>query len=77
MARWTVIFFNVDEYREATRKLIETEVRNIKNEEMRKAIRQVVKEQRVVVREAVEEERKAIRTRLDELRKSVLELGLG
>ena len=88
MARWTVIFFNVDEYREATRKLIETEVRNIINEEMRKAsqelldeqrkaIRQIVEEQRVVIREAVEEERKAIRTRLDELRKSVLELGLG
>ena len=79
---------SVNEYREAVRKLIETEVRNAIDEEMkkaaqelldeqRKAIRQVVEEHRLAIREAVEEERKAIGTRLEELRKSILKLGLG
>ena len=77
-----------NEYREAVRKVIETEVRNALDEEMRKAaqelldeqrkaIRQLVEEQRLAIREAVEEERKAIWTRVEELRKAILKLGLG
>ena len=79
---------NMNEYRETVRKVIETEVRNLIDEEMRKAaqelldeqkkaIRQIVEEQKVAIREVVEEEKKAIKSRLDELRKSVLKLGLG
>jgi ATP-dependent Zn protease len=76
------------EYREAVKKLIETEVKNVIDEEMRKAaqelldeqrraIRQMVEEHRIAIREAVEEEKKAIWTRVEELKKSILKLGLG
>ena len=79
---------DVNEYREMVRKLIETEVKNTIDDEMRKAaqelldeqrkaIRQMVEEHRVAIREAVEEEKKAIWTRVEELRKSILKLGLG
>ena len=79
---------NVDEYREAVRNLIETEVKNVIDEEMRKAaqelldeqrkaIRQMVEEHRTAIREAVEEEKKAIWARVDDLKKSILKLGLG
>jgi len=79
---------NINEYREAVRKVIETEVRNALDEEMRKAaqelldeqrkaIRQLVEEQRLAINEVVEEERKAIWTRVEELRKSILKLGIG
>ena len=78
---------NVSEYRQAVRKVIETEVRNLIDEEMRKAaqelvdeqrkaIRQLVEEYKLAIREVVEEERKAIWIRLEELRKSILKLGL-
>jgi len=78
---------NMDEYREAVKKLIETEVRNAIDEEMtkaaqelleeqRKAIRQMVEEHKNAIREAVEEEKKVIWTRVDELRKSISKLGL-
>ena len=78
---------NVDEYRKAVRKLIETEVKNVIDEDMRKAaqelldeqkkaIRQIVEEHRMAIREAVEEEKKAIHIRIEELRKSILRLGL-
>ena len=79
---------NMNEYREAVRKLIETEVRNVIDEEMRKAaqelldeqrraITQMVEEHRIAIREVVEEEKKAVWTRVEELRKSILKLGLG
>lgn len=79
---------NMSEYRETVRKVIETEVRNLIDEEMRKAaqelldeqkkaIRQLVEEHRLAIREVVEEEKKAIWARLEELRKSILKLGLG
>ena len=79
---------NVAEYREAVRKLIETEVKNVIDEEMKKAaqelldeqrnaIRQMVEEHKIAIRQAVEEEKKAIRQRVEELRKSILKLGLG
>ncbi|MDD5081991.1 MAG: hypothetical protein PHU08_01325 [Dehalococcoidales bacterium] len=77
-----------NEYRDAVKKLIETEVRNAIDEEMRKAaqelleeqrlaIRQMVEEHRSAIREAVEEEKKAIWVRVEELRKSILKLGIG
>lgn len=79
---------NVNEYREAVKKVIEAEVRNAIDEEMRKAAQELVDEQRkaimqlveehkLAIREVVEEERKAIWTRLEELRKSILKFGLG
>ena len=79
---------DVGEYRDAVKKLIETEVRNAIDEELRKAaqelmdeqkkaIRQMVEEHRLAIKEAVEEEKKAIWTRVDELRKSILKLGIG
>jgi polyhydroxyalkanoate synthesis regulator phasin len=79
---------NVDEYREAVKKLIQTEVGNIIDEEVRKAarelleeqrkaIRQVVDEHRLAIRQAVEEEKKAIWARVEELRRSILKLGMG
>ncbi len=79
---------NVDEYRDAVKKLIETEVKDAIDEELRKAaqelleeqrkaIRQMVEEHRLAIKEAVEEEKKAIWTRVEELRKSILKLGIG
>jgi polyhydroxyalkanoate synthesis regulator phasin len=79
---------SVDEYREAVKKLIQTEIGNIIDEEIRKAarelleeqkkaIRQVVEEHRLAIRQAVEEEKKAIWSRLEELRRSIMKLGLG
>jgi ClpP class serine protease len=87
-SRVTKLGSNVDEYRKGVMNLIEAEVRNVIDEEMkkaaqelldeqRKAIRQIVEEHRVAIREAVEEEKKAIWTRVEELRKSILKLGLG
>ena len=78
---------DVIDYRGAVKRLIETEVRNAVDDEMRKAaqelleeqrraIRQMVEEHRVAIREAVEEEKKAIWTRVEELRKSILKLGI-
>jgi polyhydroxyalkanoate synthesis regulator phasin len=79
---------NVDEYRKAIKKLIQTEIGGIIDEEIRKAaqelleeqkkaIRQVVEEHRLAIRQAVEEEKKAIWARVEELRRSILKLGLG
>jgi ATP-dependent Zn protease len=79
---------NVDEYRDAVKKLIETEVKDAIDEELRKAaqelleeqrkaIRQMVEEHRLAIKEAVEEEKKAIWTRVEELRRSILKLGIG
>ena len=79
---------DVDEYRDAVKKLIETEVKDAIDEELRKAaqelldeqkkaIRQMVEEHRLAIKEAVEEEKKAIWTRVEELRKSILKLGIG
>jgi sulfite reductase beta subunit-like hemoprotein len=76
------------EYREAVKRLIETEVGNIIDEEIRKAARELVEEQRKAIREAVEEhklvirqvveeEKKAIWSRLEELRRSIIRLGMG
>ena len=78
---------DVAEYREAVKKLIETEVKDAIDEELRnaaqelleeqrKAIRQMVEEHRLAIKEAVEEEKKAIWTRVEELRRSILKLGI-
>lgn len=79
---------NVDDYRKGVMNLIEVEVRNVIDEEMkkaaqelveeqRKAIQQIVEEHRMAIREVLEEEKKAIWSRVEELRKSILKLGLG
>jgi hypothetical protein len=76
------------EYRDAVKRLIETEVGNIIGEEIRKAARELVEEQRkairdavdehkLVIRQVVEEEKKAIWGRLEELRRSIIRLGMG
>lgn len=78
----------VDEYRETVKRLIETEVKNVIDEEMKKAaqelldeqkkaIRQMVEENKMVIREVVAEEKKAIWARAEELRRSISKLGLG
>ncbi len=69
---------DIDEYREAIRKLIDTEVKNALDEEIRnatkelieehrKAIKQIVEEHKLVIREVVEEEKKAIGARAEAL----------
>ncbi len=79
---------DVDEYREAVRKSIQAEVKNVIDAEMRKAsqelldeqrkaITQMVEEHKNAIREAVEEEKKLIWARVGELRKSISKLGLG
>ena len=79
---------SASEYRESVKRLIETEVGNIIDEEIRKAARELMEEQRKAIREAVEEhklvirqvveeEKKAIWGRLEELRRSILRLGMG
>jgi ATP-dependent Zn protease len=79
---------SMGDYREAVKRLIETEVGNIIDEEIRKAARELVEEQRKAIREAVEEhklvirqvveeEKKAIWSRLEDLRRSILRLGMG
>ena len=76
-----------EEYRESIKKLIDSAVKNALDEEMHKAIqelleeqrnavKQVVEELRVTLRQIVDEEKKAIWERAEELRKSVLKLGL-
>lgn len=73
--------------REAVKNLLEAEIRNVVDEEMRKAaqelleeqrkaIRQMVEEQKKVIWEAVEEEKKAIWARVEELRQSIASIGL-
>jgi len=73
--------------REAVKSLIEAELRNVVDEEMRKAaqelleeqrkaIKQMVEEQKKVIWEAVEEEKKAIWSRVEELRQSISKIGL-
>jgi hypothetical protein len=71
----------------AFRELIETEIRGIIDEELRKAaeelmeeqrtlIRQMVEEQKRLIREVVEEEKKLIFERVEELRESISKIGL-
>ena len=67
--------------------LLIAEIRNVVDEEMKKAaqelleeqkraIRQMVEEQKKVIWEAVEEEKKAIWSRVEELRQSISKIGL-
>jgi hypothetical protein len=77
-----------EEYRTSVKNLIEKEVGDIINEEIRNAAKELVEEQRNAIREAVEEhkliirqvveeEKVEIRMRINELRKSIIRLGLG
>jgi len=78
---------NESEYREAVRILTETEVKEIMDEELRKAVQELLEEQRkaiaqmveehkMAIKEAIEEEKKAIWTRIEEMRKSIIKLGI-
>ncbi|MFH1382780.1 MAG: hypothetical protein ABIH70_07815 [Chloroflexota bacterium] len=51
----------VNEYRESVRKLIDTEVRNILDEETRKATRELIEEQRKAIRQIVDEHKLVIK----------------
>ena len=48
---------NVDEYRKGVRNLIEAEVKNVIDEEMRKAAQDLMEEQRRAIRQTVEEQK--------------------
>lgn len=78
---------DMTEYRESVRRLIEAEVRNALDEEMKKAaqeimeeqkraIRQLVEEHKMAIRQVVDEEKKAIWLRAEELKKSITKMGL-
>ena len=78
---------NIDEYRESIRKLINDEIKNTLEEEMKKAaqelmeeqkkaVRQILEEHRAAIRQIVEEEKKEIWEKADALRKSILKVGL-
>ena len=81
----------MSDYRDAVKKLIEGEMENVIEEEMRKATEELLEEQRKTIREAVEEQKKIIREvvnkekemvrarveeRITELRKSISKIGL-
>ena len=77
----------LDDYRMELWKLIESEVKNVMDEEINKAkqelvaeqkkvIIQIVEEHRSILRELVEEEKKTIRDKAEELRKAILRFGL-
>jgi hypothetical protein len=77
----------MDEYREAVRRVIDTEVRKTLEdevqkaareliEEQRKAIRQILDEHKAAIRQVVEEEKKVIWEKAEALRKSIVKLGL-
>jgi len=78
----------MDEYRASMRQLIQTEVNNVIDqeiraaakelmEEQRKAIREAIEEHRLIIRQVVEEEKAAIHAKVDELRRSIVRLGMG
>lgn len=76
-----------DDYRQSVKKLLDSSIKNVMEEELQKAaqelmeeqrkvIKQIIEEQRAVLREIIEEEKKDIHARAEELRKSILNLGL-
>lgn len=78
---------SLDDYRTQFKSLIESEVINIMEEEIRKAkeellaeqkkaLLQVVDEHRTIIRELVEEEKKTIWQKAEELRRAMLRFGL-
>jgi ATP-dependent Zn protease len=78
---------DMDEYREAVRRVIDAEVKKSLEEEMQKAskelieeqrsaIRQILEEHKAAIRQVVEEEKKAIWEKAEALRKSILKLGI-
>lgn len=73
---------SVAAYRDTVKKMFEAEIRNIMDEELRKAVselaeeqkkavRQVIEEQKKLIKEVVEEEKKAIWARVEDLRRSI------
>jgi ATP-dependent Zn protease len=65
-----------DEYRTSVKNLIQKEVGDIIDEEMRKAAR-AVNEYKSVIKQVVEEEKISIRMKMEEIRRSIIKLGLG
>ena len=57
---------NGNEHREAVREVIETEVKNLINEEMRKAAQDLADEQKKAIRQIVEEQKIAINAVVEE-----------
>jgi polyhydroxyalkanoate synthesis regulator phasin len=81
-------FSSAYDYRGSVRRLMETEVGSIVEDEIKAAAKELVEEQRVAIREAVgehkriirevlEEEKLAIRARAEEIRASIVRLGVG
>ena len=81
------IVSDVDEYRESVRKMIDDEIKNTLDEELRKAAQELIEEQKraiteiveeheSAIKQVVEEEKKEIWAKAEALRKSILKLGL-
>ena len=77
-----------DDYRASVRRLMETEIGNIIDDEIKAAAKELVEAQRMAIREAVEEhkriirevveqEKLSIRARIEDLRESIIRLGMG
>jgi len=77
----------VIDYRDAIKKMLDSELQNALEAEMRKAaqelmdeqrkaIKQILEEHRAAIRQVVEEEKKAIWEKAEALRQSILKLGL-
>jgi len=77
---------DMEEYREAVKKLINAEVKNVLDDEIKKAaqelideqkkaVRQVLDEHKAVIQQIMEEERKSIWEKAESLRKSILKSG--
>ena len=65
------IVSDVDEYRESVRKLIDDEVKNALDEELRKAAQELIEEQKRAITEIVEEHRSAIKQVVEEEKKEI------
>jgi soluble cytochrome b562 len=79
---------DMDDQREAVRRLVQDEIRSALDEELKMAtqelleeqkaaIKQMVEEQKRVIREVVDGERKEIWVRLEEIRQAISKIGLG
>jgi hypothetical protein len=81
------VAISADDYRASMKRLIQKEVGDILDEELRNASREIIEAQRNAIRETlqehrmvisavVEEEKRTIRARVDELKRSIIKLGM-
>jgi hypothetical protein len=81
------ISISTEDYRASMKRLIQKEVGDILDEELRiaskeiieaqrAAIRETLQEHRLVINAVVEEEKRTIRSRVDELKRSIIKLGM-